>query len=164
MRRALSLAAASFALSLLAVRDASASPAYPDVLKETLALPEAPPCTTCHATPAGGFGTATQPFATYLKSRGLVAADVGSLQGALAAAVGEKHDSDGDGTSDVDALRAGDDPNGATDSSVPPPAYGCGARIASRDPSPRASLATLPLIAAALAWARRRRRRAAPVR
>lgn len=161
MSRARAVAVAVLALTVAASRAAIASPSYPEAVQETLSLAAPPSCTTCHATPSGGFGTATRPFAAYLRSRGLVAEDLASLQGSLAAAIGEKHDSDGDGMSDVDELRAGGDPNEAFASDVPPPAYGCGARVASRDPSPTATLTALPWIAAALAWVRRRRARRA---
>lgn len=60
-------------------------------------------------------------------SRGLVAFDESSLAGALAAAAGERHDTDGDGIPDVDALKQGLDPNGSSGpgTSLQDPSFGC---------------------------------------
>jgi hypothetical protein len=69
--------------------------------------------------------SATKPFAVYLKSRGLMEFDDGSLRRALAAAQGEPQ-----GKPFIVALQQGLDPNPAE--TVPPIDYGCGARIASR--------------------------------
>src|SRR5262249_15736676 len=96
-------------------------------IQRELNLPAAPRCTICHATDAGGAGTVTQPFGVYLRSRGLRPGDEASLHGALLAAAGERHSSSGTGVTDIDALKAGLDPNspcgsGAADLA---PAYGC---------------------------------------
>lgn len=142
----------SFVLSIGAVASvtrAYASPAYPGVIQSQLATARAPECTICHATPSGGLGTATTGFATYLRSRGLGANDQGSLRTALEAMIGERHDTDGDGVTDLDALKAGQDPNGMTDTSVAPPKYGCGAHVASR--TERGGAASGALVAVALA-------------
>lgn len=158
--RALLALAASVALVLALEARAGASAGFPGVVQQALGASAPPQCTVCHTTPAGGLGTATQPLAVYLKSRGLVPGDDASLRGALQAMVGEGHDSNGDGKTDADALRAGEDPNGAVDASVPPVAYGCGARVAAGR-SADASAALLALAAvAALTAPRRRARRA----
>jgi hypothetical protein len=106
---------------------ARATPNFPSAMARDLQLSTPPPCTVCHATNAGGPGTVVKPFGKYLLSRGLAPFDEGSLAGALAAAAGERHDTDADGVLDVDALKQGLDPNG---SSAPPtgledPSFGC---------------------------------------
>jgi hypothetical protein len=111
-------------------RTAYASPTFPDFIRDDLGLAESPPCTDCHIDPNGGYGTATTPFATYLRSRGLRATDTASLRTALAAAAAERHDSNGDGVPDIDELKANRDPNGGSSGNRPPPKYGCGAHIA----------------------------------
>jgi hypothetical protein len=106
---------------------ARATPDFPAAMARDLQLPASPPCTVCHATNAGGAGTVVKPFGKYLLSRGLAPFDEGSLAGALAAAAGERHDTDGDRILDVDALKQGLDPNG--DSTAPAgledPSFGC---------------------------------------
>jgi uncharacterized protein (TIGR03382 family) len=69
----------------------------------------------------------TQPFGVYLRSRGLRPFDESSLQGALLAAAGERHSSSGTGLTDIDALKAGEDPNSPDGSGAAQltPAYGC---------------------------------------
>lgn len=143
------------AFSTTYARMTSASPIYPGIVAETVNAKASPPCTTCHVTPTGGLGTATKPFAAYLRSRGLVADDETSLRTALAAAAGEAHDSDDDGVSDIDELRAGTDPNSAA-ADLPPPQYGCG-NMSGRNTS-SASLAVLIGSVFGGLVARRRRR------
>ena len=104
-----------------------ATPDFPGVLQQQFGLPNTPRCTVCHATDAGGSGTATRPFGVYLRSRGLQAGDDDSLRNALLADIGENHSSNGGQTTDVVALKAGDDPNG---DSGPTPAYGCSSNSA----------------------------------
>jgi len=50
-----------------------------------------------------------------------------SSSGALAAAAGERHDTDGDGILDVDALKQGLDPNGSSTlaTALEDPTFGC---------------------------------------
>ena len=99
-----------------------ATPDFPGVMQQQLDLPNAPRCTVCHATDAGGSGTVTKPFGVFLVSRGLQPGDEDSLRNALLADIGESHFSNGGQWTDVAALKAGDDPNGG---SGPAPAYGC---------------------------------------
>lgn len=107
--------------------------------------------------PERGGGTATTAFATYLRSRGLQAGDAVSLRTALAAARGERHDSDGDGISDVEQLKAGRDPSAGAVDAAPPPEFGCSARVAR---SLRSSqLAEIIFVGLTMSWAARRRRR-----
>lgn len=127
---------------------ARASPAFPGVIEEQFALGSAPACTLCHTSPSGGSGTANTAFVSYLKSRGLRTGDEGSLRNALRALVGEKHDTDNDGIPDDAELKAGEDPNGDVDTSVPPVSYGCGAEIATQ---PKRSMTPFGLILTALA-------------
>lgn len=58
-------------------------------------------------------------------SRGLRPFDEDSLQNALFAAAGEHHSSNGEGLSDIDALKAGQDPNGSASAGDLTPAFGC---------------------------------------
>jgi len=91
--------------------------------------------------------TVVKPFGIYLQSRGLVPFDDASLHNALLADIAERHSSSG-GLTDVDALRAGEDPNGAQGSNLVP-AFGCS--------SARSSVDLLPLYALG-AWLLVRRR------
>ena len=108
---------------------ARATPNFPAAIARDLQVSAAPACTVCHATNAGGAGTVVKPFGKYLVSRGLAPFDENSLSGALAAAAGERHDTDGDGILDVDALKQGLDPNGTSSHgpSIEDPTFGCSA-------------------------------------
>jgi hypothetical protein len=107
-----------------------ASGNYPGEVQTEAGVPCAPTCTLCHATNAGGGGTVTQPFGQAMMARGLTG---GGNTDALVAALGQLDsdgiDSDANGTSDVDALRAGENPNDGTpfcgDIVVATPTYGC---------------------------------------
>lgn len=131
--RTLPLALAAFTTALLAGGAARATQGFPDEIHAHLALSYTPACTICHQTPAGGNGTATQPFAVSMKARGLVPNDNGSLDTALDALAAEKRDSDGDGVPDIDELKAGTDPNaagggeGGASAPAEVPEYGCAA-------------------------------------
>jgi|SRR5436190_12547137 len=104
-----------------------ATPEFPAAIQQDLALQAPPRCTVCHATDSGGAGTVVKPFGVYLLSRGLRAFDESSLRNALLAADGEHHASSGQGLSDIDALKAGLDPNGApgTGGTDLTPSFGC---------------------------------------
>jgi hypothetical protein len=129
---------------------------FPGIVQQVARTPSVPGCLLCHTNPSGGLGTANTAFATYLRSRGLRAGDEASLRGALGAMVGEKHDTDGDGTPDADELAAGEDPNGEADTSIEPVAYGCGAHVA---PASAPFAAPWAVVAAALSILLRRRAR-----
>jgi len=105
-------------------RRSDATPSFPTVVQQFVQSQSSPSCTICHDNPNGGLGTVTRPFGEYLRSRGLVELDEASLRNALTAAQAEGHDSNGDGVTDIEALREGLDPNGNIASSSPP-AYGC---------------------------------------
>lgn len=129
-----------------------ATPDFPGAIARDLEIQAAPRCSVCHATDEGGAGTVVRPFGVYLRSRGLRAFDEESLRNALLAAAGEHHSSNGEGISDIDALKGGEDPNapGGTGEADLAPAFGC---------SSSASVNLLTLLALG-AWlcARRRRR------
>jgi uncharacterized protein (TIGR03382 family) len=125
-----------------------ATPEFPASIARDLQLQAPPRCTICHATDAGGAGTAVRPFAVYLQSRGLRSFDESSLRNALAAAAGENHSSSASGLSDIDALKAGQDPNGQPSATEPTPAFGCS--------SPGSASFLMPF--GAVAWLFRRRR------
>ena len=121
-----------------------ASPTFPVTVQNHLSLPEAPECTLCHATEAGGLGTVTRPFGVTLRARGAQAGDTASVVTALNAMAAEGTDSDGDGTGDIDELLAGTNPNGGEG---PEPEYGCFGRIGGGRPSGlSALLAALSLV------------------
>lgn len=109
--------------ALVSASAARATPNFPAVIATHLQLGAPPDCTLCHVgTP--GRGTVTTPFGKTMLARGVHAYDESSLRTALDAISAEKKDSDGDGTSDVDELRAGQSPNGAG-ADVVTPEYGC---------------------------------------
>jgi hypothetical protein len=103
---------------------ARATPNFPDAVAAHLALSTKPDCTLCHAG-APGRGTVTTPFGTTLRSRGAAAYDEAALRLALDALAAENKDSDADGISDIEELRAGDDPNGGAAVVLE---YGCSMR------------------------------------
>jgi hypothetical protein len=111
--------------SILLAMALFATPNFPAAMARDLELPAPPRCTICHATDSGGAGTVVRPFGIYLRSRGLQAFDEESLRNALLADAGERHSSNGGGITDIDALKAGQDPNGPAATEVAP-AYGCG--------------------------------------
>jgi hypothetical protein len=125
---------------------ASASSAYPPSIKSDLSLTYDLQCTLCHVG-APGTGTANTAFATAMKAAGLTGgANTSALSTALKKLETDKTDSDGNGTPDIEQLKAGCDPStdavleagatcggagtgGAADT-APTTAYGCGAQLA----------------------------------
>jgi len=150
------------AVGLAAPGAALATPNFPAATVRDLQLGSPPACTVCHATNEGGSGTVVKPFGKYLVSRGLAPFDESSLAGALAAAAGERHDSDGDGITDIDALKQGLDPNGSssTDATLEDPSFGCSATGSTGGTS--TLLVALAFILRLLAVAQRRRRAGVP--
>lgn len=133
---------------LLVGAPALATPSFPSTVQQQLQLDAAPTCGLCHGgdqpgAPLWGVGLA-------LQQRGLVAFDDASLEKALERLAADATDTDADGVSDVDELRAGTDPNVASGSSQPHLAYGCGAEAAP------ALFALGPALTLLLARARRR--------
>lgn len=153
---------------------AAASPSYPGELQKALDLGCVPPCTVCHQTTDGGYGTIRPgSFGEAMMTQGgLVAQDPARLRCALALlspecavppACAEPEqtcavvDSDGDGVGDIEELRALRDPNSDSDHSFCGPQYGCGARIAPRTSTPRdETVAGLLALLVALGLLRRR--------
>ncbi len=140
-------------LSLLTTAQASGN--YPAEVATFTEVPCATTCLLCHTTASGGGGTANQAFALALKDRGLTGGgDVDALITALSALEADAVDSDGDGTTDIDGLRAGLDPNDGRDvcgsEFAKSPTYGCfqHARVGSG--------LGLVMGALAAAWLRRR--------
>ena len=112
---------------LAALALAFGSPTFPAVVEEELAMPCTPTCDLCHATVAGGSGTATRDFAGTVLGAGRVGADEESLRSAIATLAANGADTDGDGTTDTEALTMGLNPNADGDDfcAVPRPVYGC---------------------------------------
>ncbi len=104
-----------------------ASPSFPAVVAEELAMPCTPSCILCHETVAGGTGTATQDFAGTCMSAGMMVADDASMAAALAQIEADGTDTDGDGTPDIEELRLGMNPNpgGEDFCATAQPQYGC---------------------------------------
>ncbi|MBN2799026.1 MAG: hypothetical protein JXX28_07745 [Deltaproteobacteria bacterium] len=112
-------------LFVLWVASAQATSTFPSEVSDAVGMPCTPSCAVCHASASGG-GAASQPFGQALTARGLQPYDAGSLQGAMVQLEADGVDSDGDGVPDVDALLAGDDPNGGPALCAEAgPRYGC---------------------------------------
>lgn len=102
-------------LMLMTAPAAHASATFPSAVQSKLGLahvPEpSPGCRLCHQTDAGGLKTATQPFGRAVLRAGAVGGSVPSLLDALDILQDQRTDSDFDGVSDIDELKAGTDPN-----------------------------------------------------
>jgi hypothetical protein len=110
-----------FALMALSARAAVATPNFPNAIQRDLSLSYSPQCSLCHVGGNTSASAVQTPFAKSMKARGLVAYDETALQTALNR-MGTV-DSDHDGVSDIDELRAGTDPN--LGSGQEPVTYGC---------------------------------------
>jgi hypothetical protein len=99
-----------FALAVPAT--AFASPAYSPTLRRVFELPCDPSCLVCHTKPEGGFASANTKLGITLRREfDLQCCDTRSLETSLAALETTAVDSDGDGASDAQELRAMTDPN-----------------------------------------------------
>jgi hypothetical protein len=121
------------------------------------------------------MGTVKKPFGISMMAHGLVAQSDSSLYAALDAIAADGTDSVCDGVSDIDALKAGRDPNvpladagGASSGqcaapSFDSPRYGCGAHIAPKASGSKVPADLLTLFIGGLVLARRRLWRRKPV-
>ncbi len=146
--------AAASAFILLSAGSALATSNFPSAMRTKLTLTYDPQCATCHTNGITGKGTVNTPFGTAMRARGLIASDETSLNAAIDKMTTDKVDSDLDGVTDVDELKAGTDPNAKPGTSTGV-GYGCNA--SGSDP---ASIAVGLGVGAALLLARRRRRTA----
>jgi hypothetical protein len=102
--------------AVLPAAGALASPSYPVAIASELDLPCEPACTLCHTRETGGFATVNTPFGlTVRMQHDLACCDPARLTEVLDEIRGAEADSDDDGTSDIDELRALTDPNSEDD-------------------------------------------------
>jgi hypothetical protein len=151
-------------LSLFVALSPSASPAsetFPNAIKGAVPISGAAPnCTLCHTTEVGGPGMITTPFGKRVYDYGLRGGDTGALTSIIDKMRDMKDDSDRDGTSDIDELKAGTDPNindttGLPPEDYPPPVYGCQSSRAG-DASPAAPWALAAAGFLVASWLRSR--------
>lgn len=141
-RNVLCRATASAALGavLFGASPALSDPGAPAYLEGKYALSCTPQCTLCHATNAGNYGnyrlatlpngqtSSTEGFILALKGCNFVPTDKATWDPALAQCESSGVDSDHDGVSDVNELKAGTDPNDASATATicgNGPTYGC---------------------------------------
>jgi len=105
---------------------AFALPRFPGEVADLLGTGHVPGCKLCHLEAKTTGVTAVTPFVLSLEARGFDGQGT-TLAGALARSEADRVDTDGDGTLDVEELRAGTDPNSpfAGASSADDPTYGC---------------------------------------
>jgi hypothetical protein len=167
----------AFALGLAFVLTsgvAGASSSFPPAITKDLGLtcPSDPPCTICHKTLNGGYGTVNTSFGQQMMMFGLSAESTVGLRNALDQERATNWDSDGDGDTDIAALIACRDPNlpdpdagsageggaprrAGSGLNDPTPEYGCGIGHA---PDREGTAAALT-VGAVLVLSRRRSRR-----
>ena len=134
-RRTLRLALAALA-ALLPLSGARASRQLPGQVENALGLGYSIQCSLCHVEGKTGNGAALTPFAVNARAHGMTGSGGGGRGGissptsniatTLAKLATDQVDSDGDGVTDIDELKAGHDPN--VFGPVPlqyEPAYGC---------------------------------------
>ena len=136
------------ALLLLGASSAHATSNFPAAVQAKLALTYTPQCSLCHLNGVTGRGTVTTLFGRAMLARGAAASDETALNAALDKMAADNVDSDANGETDIDALKAGHDPNG----SVGKVLFGCNAAG-----SGEGSLAALAVAGALVLLGRRRR-------
>lgn len=143
----------AFATAALLSGAAHARPEFPPDIAQHVSATVVPACSVCHLEGKTGGITVVTPFALALRAHGF--GDTSrSLNDALNQMAADATDTDGDGASDVDELRAGTDPNSPVPgAATADPSYGCG--VGSRPC--RAGWAT-PALLVALTVLRRRAR------
>lgn len=138
---------------------AQAKREFPSEIQSDLGLTYQVPCSVCHIKDNTGSSTPITPFARALRARGLTG-DNASLLTALAQLDADQVDSDGDGVTDINELKAGTDPNSSANASLindQEPGYGCGGSPPTgRDGGPALGSVL------ALAWLLVQRRRGRP--
>jgi MYXO-CTERM domain-containing protein len=123
----------------------------------------APHCTLCHRNDSGGTDSVTKPFGLAMRAKGALPNNIPSIDSALDQLEAAGTDSDGDGTSDIDELREGTNPNegdGTAPSSleqIPLPQTGCS--VSGSASAPRSESASWVLAGLLLVVVRRARRR-----
>jgi len=145
----------TLALTLFAACSAAASaralPEFPQELQDATDAPCSPHCNICHRDDYAGGGTVDQPFAISMERIGGLGHDVARAVERLRQ---NDVDSDGDGTSDIEEISRGDDPNTAYDAGICGPMVGC----AAVSPSATGTQTTWCVGLAILWYALRRRR------
>ena len=137
-------ATALAAVAFLAPTPGQATPNFPPKIAEYLGASRTPACRICHVNGVTGLNTVNTTFGKNLRERGVVPYDEASLIAGLERMRAERIDSSGArGTSDIDVLKAGGDPNSKTPSAdLDDPVYGCGATFA-RPVAPNEALGLL---------------------
>ncbi len=135
---------AFFILVLLASQASWATDQYPGLIEAKYGLAGPPPqsCSLCHTNGITAVGTVNTLFGKAMRQRGLLLDSPATLDSALNKLESDQVDSDKDGTTDVDELKAARNPNVAdapTDGGVtpgpdepfvlPPVKYGCGSTV-----------------------------------
>jgi hypothetical protein len=135
---------------------ALATPEFPAAITNHLQLDYQPGCDVCHGSSQGG-GPMAKPFGRALQQRGLSAGNTSSLYAALDKLKADGVDSNGNGSSDIDDLITGVDPNATGNQQLvnaPPPQYGCIGQVARTKPDNGASYWITGIVVGALAYSR----------
>jgi hypothetical protein len=128
MRKRL-IALVTLVAGLLVCASAAATPNFPPVIQQILSAPASPACSLCHVGGVTQRGTVNTAFGAAMRQRGLVAYEEAALRSALDQMQRDAVDSNGNGVTDIEELKAGKDPNAGA-ANVDPPQYGCVGYIA----------------------------------